>query len=111
MFTKIKMEQKREYRQERFQFVLSVNDNIICQRYFKINGFNEDSLNSLELKETVDEITTGIISSIPLQGMDKCLTGMDKGLINSDLVSKSRVYLWYTNNKNANETYWFRKSS
>lgn len=99
MFTKIKMEQKREYRQERFQFVLSVNDNIICQRYFRINGFNEDSLNSLELKETVDEITTGIISSIPLQGMDKCLTGMDRGLINSDLVSKSRVYLWYTNNK------------
>lgn len=93
------MEQvKREYRQERFQFVLSVNDNIICQRYFRINGFNEESLNSLELKETVDEITVGIISSIPIQGMDKSLVGMDRGLINSDLVSKSRVYLWYTNN-------------
>ena len=27
---------------ERFQFLLWVNDNIICQRYFKINGFNND---------------------------------------------------------------------
>lgn len=93
------MEQKREYHKERFQFVLSVNDNIICQRYFRINGFNEDSLYSLELKETIDEITIGMISSIPLTGMDLSLIGMDRGLINSDLVSKSRVYLWYTNNK------------
>lgn len=94
------MEQvKREYRQERFQFVLSVNDNIICQRYFRINGFNEESLNSLELKETIDEITVGLISSIPISGMDCDLTGMNRGMIHSDLTSKSRVYLWYTNNK------------
>lgn len=93
------MEQKREYHKERFQFVLSVNDNIICQRFFRINGFNEDSLYSLELKEAIDEITIGLISTIPLTGVDLSLTGMDRGLINSDLVSKSRVYLWYTNNK------------
>lgn len=72
--------QKKEYKQERFQFVLSVNDNIICQRYFKINGFNEDSLSSIELKDVIDEITIG-------RGHN--------GLISSDLASKSRVYLWY----------------
>ena len=31
---------------ERFQFMLSINDNIICQRYFRINGFNAESLES-----------------------------------------------------------------
>lgn len=72
--------QKKEYRQERFQFVLSVNDNIICQRYFKINGFNEESLNSIELKNVIDEITIG---------------DSNNGMITSDLVSKSRVYTWY----------------
>ena len=45
---------------ERFQFILSLNDNIICQRYFRINGFNNDSLESYELRETIDEIV-GII--------------------------------------------------
>ena len=60
---------------ERFQFVLSVNDNIVCQRYFKILGFNPECIGSLELKECMDE----------------CVT-----LIKRDLESKSRTYLWYT---------------
>lgn len=59
---------------ERFQFIYSVNDNIICQRYFKINGFIIDSVNSLELKEAIDE----------------CVM-----LLKDDLKSKSRVYMWY----------------
>lgn len=60
---------------ERFQFLLWVNDNIICQRYFKINGYNNDSLRSLEFKETMDDIVQ---------------------MIKDDLVSKSRVFMWYT---------------
>lgn len=66
-------EGERNYK-ERFQFVYSVNDNIICQRYFRINGFIIDSLNSLELK----------------YAMDDCVKALK-----DDLVSKSRVYLWY----------------
>lgn len=72
---------KREYKvendafKERFQFLLSVNDNIICQRYFKINGYNPKSLQSLELKYTLDE----------------CIE-----MIKEDLVSKSRIFMWYT---------------
>ena len=76
-----KEEVKKDYKlendayKERFQFYLSVNDNIICQRYFKINGFNNESLESLELKETLDE----------------CVQ-----MIQQDLVSKSRIFMWYT---------------
>ena len=62
---------------ERFQFILSLNENIICQRYFRINGFNNDSLESYELRETIDEIV---------------------GIIRQDLESKSRVYQWFTRN-------------
>lgn len=64
---------ERNYK-ERFQFVYSVNDNIICQRYFKINGFIIDSVNSVELKDALDE----------------CVMALK-----DDLLSKSRVYLWY----------------
>lgn len=63
---------------ERFQFLLSINDNIICQRYFRINGFNNDSLESEELKDVMDEIVR---------------------LIQDELVSKSRIYMWYTRNE------------
>lgn len=60
---------------ERFQFLLWVNDNIICQRYFKINGFNSDSLKSVQFKETMDAVVR---------------------MIQNDLVSKSRIFMWYT---------------
>jgi len=49
--------------EQRFEFVLYVNNNIVCQRYFHIFDFNEDSINSLDIKEMIDEIagTSGII--------------------------------------------------
>tara|TARA_R110000782_G_scaffold215659_2_gene303323 strand:- start:1450 stop:1929 length:480 start_codon:yes stop_codon:yes gene_type:complete len=42
--------------EQRFEFLLFINNNIICQRYFNIRDFNEDSLDSLELKELMDSI-------------------------------------------------------
>ena len=50
------MENNKEYREERFEFALYVNDNVICKRNFRINNFIEDSMNSLDFKYTVDEI-------------------------------------------------------
>lgn len=41
---------------ERFEFKLTVGDNIICQRYFKIFNFNENSLKSLELADCVKDL-------------------------------------------------------
>lgn len=67
--------QTSQIRKERFEFILTVNDNIICQRYFKINNFNENSLKSIELKEVID----------------LCVS-----LIDNDLKSKSRIYTWHT---------------
>lgn len=63
---------------ERHQFVLSTNGNIICQRYFKVNGFNPNALHSVELYETMRDIV---------------------GMIKDDLVSKSRIYTAVTSNK------------
>lgn len=42
----------RDYR-ERFEFKLTVGNNIICQRYFRINNFNPKSLKSFELADTI----------------------------------------------------------
>ena len=69
----------KDYREERFEFTIYVNDNIICKRNFKIFNFIEGSMNTLEFKETVDKIVN---------------------IIDNDLKSKSRVYTWYYFNPN-----------
>lgn len=56
---------------ERFQFVLSINDYIICQRYFKIGGFKNRAI------ESVDLIDAG----------NKCVQ-----MIKNDLKEKTQTY-------------------
>lgn len=68
---------EQNYKEERFEFALYVNNNIICKRNFKINDFIEHSMESVEFKERVDEIVK---------------------MIDNDLKSKSRVYTWYNFN-------------
>ena len=59
---------------EPYEFRLLIDDNIICQRYFKINNFNPNSLSSLELIDVIRECAN---------------------MIDEDLKSKTRIYLWY----------------
>ena len=63
---------EQSYKEERFEFALYVNGNIICKRNFKINDFIEHSMKSLEFKNKIDEIVN---------------------MIDNDLKSKSLVYL------------------
>lgn len=39
---------------ERFQFILYSNDNIVCQRYFRIIGYNNDAVGSVELFDALE---------------------------------------------------------
>lgn len=61
----------RDYK-ERFEFVLTTGGNIICQRYFRINNFNKESLKSYDLTAAVRH----------------CVAAIDK-----DLKDKTAVYL------------------
>lgn len=70
---------EKDYKEERFEFTLFVNDNIICKRNFRIFNFIEGSMNTLEFKDTVDKVVK---------------------LIDDDLKSKSRVFTWYYFNPN-----------
>ena len=56
---------------ERFQFVLSINDFIICQRYFKIGGFKTRAIESVDL----------------MDAGSKCVK-----MIKDDLKAKTQVY-------------------
>lgn len=73
--------------EQRFEFVLYINKHIICQRYFSIRDFNEDSIYSLELKELMDRIV----------GMNGTDYG-SMGLITRHLKLKSIDHLWESYN-------------
>lgn len=63
------------YEKERFAVELTINDNIICQRYFKIPNFKDKALHSSELVDTIRESVH---------------------LIQEELKDKTRLYLDYT---------------
>lgn len=43
-----------ELKKERFEFILSINDSIVCQRYFRMYGYRNESANSIEVVEALD---------------------------------------------------------
>ena len=67
----------------RYQFVLYINDNIICQRYFNIIGFDEESVDSLEIKDLMESIA----------GMNNGSHG-SLGIIPRYLQKKSLTHMW-----------------
>lgn len=76
-----------------FEFVLYVNNNIVCQRDFGINDYNHEVLKSEELKELMDNLC----------GMSLGSFG-ELGLIPSHLKNKSVEYLWNNYNPYVEQT-------
>ena len=75
----MEINKEKDYKEERFEFTVYVNDNIICKRNFRIFNYIENSMNTLEFKNKLDEVVK---------------------LIDDDLKAKSRVYTWYYFNPN-----------
>jgi len=58
---------------KKFEFILRINGNIICQRYFAVKNFNQKAVQSYDVMECVND----------------CVD-----MINSQLKKKSLEYLW-----------------
>lgn len=56
--------------EQRFEFLLYINGNIICQRYFHIKGFNEESLGSFELHNMAAECANIVKKDLKLKTID-----------------------------------------
>lgn len=72
---KVSKQVNKNFVKERFSFELTINDNIICQRYFRINGFKSQSLYSEELLDTLNYCAN---------------------IIRADLKDKTQMFNWYT---------------
>lgn len=64
---------KKEIEKLPYEFILYINNNIVCQRYFNVKGFNNSSINSYEIREVIE---------------DSC------DIIKRDLKKKTLEYLW-----------------
>ena len=64
---------KKNYENLPYEFLLLINNKPIVGRNFQIKGFNSESLRSLELKETIDDVVN---------------------IIKKQFTSKSRTYLY-----------------
>ena len=56
------MEIKKNKYSDKFEFMLRINDNIVCQRYFNIRGYNNKAKDSMELKWDLEEMVKSIQS-------------------------------------------------
>lgn len=55
---------------KKFEFVLYINGNIICQRYFTVKDFNPKSIRSIEAKYCVDTCVAMIEKSLKNKTVD-----------------------------------------
>tara|TARA_R110001583_G_scaffold80846_2_gene216420 strand:+ start:1598 stop:2026 length:429 start_codon:yes stop_codon:yes gene_type:complete len=55
---------------EKFEFLLSINDNIICQRYFTVRNHSPKTIKSVDLYETVLYIKDIISNKLILKTID-----------------------------------------
>jgi len=55
---------------EKFEFVLSINDNIICQRFFTVRNHNTETVKSIELYDCVYDVKELISKKLILKTVD-----------------------------------------
>ena len=59
---KQKMERVKNKYTDKFEFILRINGNIVCQRYFNIRGYNNTAKDSMDLRWELNEIVSRIQS-------------------------------------------------
>lgn len=86
---------------KKFEFVLYINNNIICQRYFSIRNYRKEVLRSMDLKWCVDDCVHIIESDLKDKSVDYLYkqynpfeeqTQEQVDLTKKDLLQKEDVY-------------------
>lgn len=79
--------------EQRFEFLLRINGNIICQRYFHIKGFNEESLGSFELHNMAHDCVNVLKDDLKEKSIDYLWRYFDPyKLQTEDEINKKGIY-------------------
>ena len=55
---------------KKFEFILRINGNIICQRYFAVRNYNSKVIHSIELYDCVDDCVEFVKSQLKEKAID-----------------------------------------
>jgi hypothetical protein len=81
-----------------FEFVLTLDDDIVCQRYFSVNKYNPKGKNSFEFKNTCDsavQIIHNQIKEYSLNDMNKFQNFYDENPDGYDTNGQFEYYYFY----------------
>lgn len=81
----------------KFEFILTLEKNIVIQRFFNVNHYNPSSKNSMDLYETVTEICEEIASDLKLKTLEYLSDSTDFMSISPDEEEREIVKEEYFN--------------
>ena len=55
----------------KFEFLLTIDDNIICQRYFNVRKYNPQTRDSIDVYDTMSYITTELEEDLVKKSIEK----------------------------------------
>jgi CRISPR/Cas system-associated protein Cas10 (large subunit of type III CRISPR-Cas system) len=58
----------------KFEFLLTLEDHIVCQRFFNVKGYKPVNIRSLNLYDTVNDIKSDIMKSLKMKSTDYLLS-------------------------------------
>lgn len=73
----------------KMEFLLTLNDNIIVQRYYNVKGYNEDAKNSIELYDVVDEIKSKIHNNLKMNTVTYMLENQYQIMVDPEIMETS----------------------
>jgi len=76
------MNKTREQDVTKFEFLLTLENNIICQRYFNVKNYNPNGPNSLDIYEYVKNICNDISEDLKIKTSDYLCENQDYFLSN-----------------------------
>ena len=55
----------------KFEFLLTIDDNIICQRYFNVRKYNSKAMDSIDVHDTMCDISSGLEEELVKKSIDR----------------------------------------
>ena len=80
----------------KFEFLLKLNDNIVCQRYFNVKGYNPKTLKSLELHYEVAQVVSDLQETLKIKTGDYMAENYHMFLDGNDLEKENTLNDYFT---------------
>lgn len=75
----------------KLEFLLTINENIVVQRYFNVRGYNPDARSSMELYDLVKSASEDIHQDLKGKSLDYLSENNDRIMVNPEILNTSNT--------------------